>query len=127
MLAMKEINRNMKERSVKQEGFISTAFLIVMCTMMSLIAAKADYIYKADTIFKKLEEYEELFEAEAQVLTYAKCVLIREDTLDDFVASGMYVSVYNSADGYDLYFLDYIMEINVYDKQIVNFTVKRLN
>jgi len=39
----------------------------------------------------------------------------------------MYVSVYNSADGYDLYFLDYIMEINVYDKQIVNFTVKRLN
>ena len=94
---------------------------------MSLIAAKADYIYKADTIFKKLEEYEELFEAEAQVLTYAKCSLIREDTLDDFVVSGIYVSVYNSADGYDLYFLDYIMEINVYDKQIVNFTVKRLN
>ena len=95
--------------------------------MMSLIAAKADYIYKADTIYKELEEFEELFEAEAHVLTYAKCALMKEDGLDDFTVSGIYVSVYNSSNGYDLYFLDYLMEIDVYDKQIVNFNVKRLN
>ena len=95
--------------------------------MMSLIAAKADYIYKADTIYKELEEFEELFETEAHVLTYAKCALMKEDSLDDFVVSGIYVSVYNSSNDYDLYFLDYLMEIDVYDKQIVNFNVKRLN
>lgn len=95
--------------------------------MMSLIAAKADYIYRANTIYRQLEEFEELFETEAKVLTYAKCALMQEAELDDFVASGIYVSVYNSNSGYDLYFLDYVMEMDVYDKQIVNYSVRKLN
>ena len=117
----------MKELSPRTKGFISTAFLIVMCTMMSLIAAKADYIYKADIVYKKLEEFEELFEVEAHVLNYAKCVLVKEMELDDYSTGGVYVSVYNSQNGYDLYFLDYVMEIDVYEKQIVNFSVRKLN
>ena len=95
--------------------------------MMSLIAAKADYVYKADSVYRRLEEFEELFAIEAQILTYAKCVLIKDDELDDFTAAGTYVSVYNDSNGYDLYFMDYIMEIDVYEKQIVNFDVRKLS
>ena len=95
--------------------------------MMSLIAAKADYVYKADTVYKKLEEFEELFETETHILTYAKCTLVKEMELDDFSAGGVYVSVYNSRNGYDLYFMNYVMEIDVYEKQIVNFSVRKLN
>ena len=127
MSSMKETIKNMKGSSVQQKGFISTAFLIVMCTMMSLIAAKADYVYKADTVYMKLEEFEELFETEAHILTYAKCALVKEMELDDFSAGGVYVSVYNSRNGYDLYFMNYVMEIDVYEKQIVNFSVRKLN
>ena len=127
MSSMKETTGNTKEHSLHRRGFISTSFLIVMCTMMSLIAAKADYIYKADTIYTKLEEFEELFEIEAHVLTYVKCVLMQEKQLDDFSAGGAYVSIYNSRNGYDLYFLNYVMEIDVFEKQIVNFDVRKLN
>ncbi len=95
--------------------------------MMSLIAAKADYIYKADMIYERLEGFAKLFEVEAKILTYAKCVLIKDEELDDFSAGGTNVSVYNNGNGYDLYFLDYVMEIDVYERQIVNFTVKRLS
>ena len=99
----------------------------MMCTMMSLIAVKADYVYKANTIYARLEEFEELFEAEAAVLSYAKCALMRQAPLDDYAANGIYVSVYNSGNGYDLYFLDYVMEIDVYEKQIVNFSTRKLS
>ena len=127
MSSMKETTGNMKEPSVQTRGFISTAFLIAMCTMMSLIAAKADYVYKADTVYKKLEDFEELFEIEAHILAYVKCVLVKDMELDDFSERGVYVSVYNSSNGYDLYFMDYVMEVDVYENQVVNFSVRKLN
>ena len=95
--------------------------------MMSLIAAKADYVYKADTVYKKLEDFEELFEIEAHILAYVKCVLVKDMELDDFSERGVYVSVYNSSNGYDLYFMDYVMEVDVYENQVVNFNVRKLN
>ncbi len=95
--------------------------------MMSLIALKADYIYKANSIYHKLEEFEDLFNKEALILNYAKCSLMKEDNLSDFYISGISVEVFDSKNGYDLYFLNYVMEIEVYEKQIIDFTVKNMN
>ena len=92
---------------------------------MSLIAAKADYIYKANEVYNRLNNFESLYEVEANVLTYAKCAIVQENELVDFVIDGIYVSVYNNSKGYDLYFLNYLMKIEVYDKQIIYFSVRQ--
>ena len=92
---------------------------------MSLIAAKSDYIYSANTAFSNLQECEEIFELEANVISYFKCMLLRNDEIDDFYINGIYVSVYETPDGYELYFDSYEMNIDVYDKQIINFEVRR--
>ena len=76
--------KNTKGRSHPQEGFISTAFLIVMCTMTSLIAMKADYIIKADRVYKNLTEDEECFYYEAEVIDTFKCMLARREEAEDF-------------------------------------------
>ena len=94
---------------------------------MSLIAAKADYITKANEIYKRLEDFKELFEIEAAVIEYSKCALVQEVPLSDFEVDGVRVFVYNSSGGYSLYFLNYLMEIDVYEKQIVNFDVRSLD
>ena len=66
MYAMKEKGRTTKGSSSAQEGFISTIFLIAMCVMMALIAAKRDYIMKADMVYRNLEEAEnDLYEESA--------------------------------------------------------------
>ena len=96
-----------------------------MCSLMALIAAKSDYIYKANMAYANLQDHEQVFEMEAQVLSYVKCVLLRNEDLDDFYIYGSVVSVYQTSNGYELYFDDYKMNIDVYDKQIVDFSVRR--
>ena len=91
--------------------------------MMSLIAAKSDYIFKADQVYRNLREFEESFESEAQVINYAKCVLIRKEELEDFYVNGISVSVYENHDGYELHYLDFVMDISVYEDQIIAFDV----
>ncbi|MBR5341334.1 MAG: hypothetical protein IK151_05345 [Erysipelotrichaceae bacterium] len=92
---------------------------------MSLIAAKSDYIMKADIVYQNLQEYEEIFESEALVINHLKCLLLREEDIDDFNVEGINVNVYNSSDGYQLFFENYVMEVSVYEKQIVSFSVKK--
>ena len=92
---------------------------------MSLIAAKSDYIMKADIVYQNLQEYEEIFESEALVINHLKCLLLREEDIDDFNVEGIIVNVYNSSDGYQLFFENYVMEVSVYEKQIVSFSVKK--
>ena len=75
--------------------------------------------------YANLQDHEQAFEMEAQVLSYVKCALLRNEDLDDFYIYGSVVSVYQTSNGYELYFDDYKMNIDVYDKQIVDFSVRR--
>lgn len=90
-----------------------------------IIAAKSEYIYCANTTYSNLREYEEVFSLEANIINHAKCSLLRNEELDDFYACGTYVSVYGNGNNYNLYFDQYHMEIETYDKQIVNFKTER--
>ena len=114
----------MKGRSPAQEGFISTGFLIVMCVMMSLIAIKSDYIIKADQVYKNLIEDEECFYYEAHVIDVFKCMLARKEEIDDFFFDGIRVNVYQSGEGYDLYYLQYRLSLSVYEDRIVDFVLQ---
>lgn len=91
-----------------------------------IIAAKSDYIEKANSAYINLINYEEVFEIETQVIDYVKCALLRNDELDDFYIDNYLVSVYHNGNEYDLYFANYEMEIEVYDKQIVGMSMQAL-
>lgn len=97
----------------------------MMCLIMSIVTAKTDYIIKANSVYLNLEEYEKVFRLEALIINHIKCLLVRNETLDDFMIDGVYVSVYGHNDEYDLYFHDYVISITVYEKQIVDFVIKR--
>lgn len=94
-----------------------------MCSLMSVIAAKSDYIYSANTIYSNLRKNEETFAKEAYVLSYVKCALLRNEELDDFYINGISVAVSNISGGYNLRFSSYSMDIEVSDKQIIDFSV----
>lgn len=99
--------------------------MIVMCSILTLILAKSDYIDSANTVLFNLNEYEDSFEMLASVLNYAKCTLIRNEELEDFYINGIYVSCYNKGDGYDLLYDDYKLTIEVYDNQIIDYDLNR--
>ena len=96
-----------------------------MCLIMSIVTAKTDYIIKANSVYLNLEEYEKVFRLEAMIMNHIKCLLVRNEALEDFMIDGVYVSVYGHNDEYDLYFHDYVISITVYEKQIVDFVIKR--
>ena len=93
--------------------------------MMSVIIAKNEYIICANKAYANLKEYEDILEKEISVISYVKCCLLRNETLQDFYINGIAVTVYGDNDSYDLYFDDYRLKIDVYDKQIVNSTLER--
>lgn len=92
---------------------------------MSLIALKSDYIYYANNIYTNLREFEDIFEQEAQVISYAKYTLLRNEELDDFNINGIYVYVYQTSNGYELCFNGYSLDIDIYNKQIIDFEFGR--
>ena len=96
-----------------------------MCALISLIAAKSDYIEKASETYENLREFEEIFEVEAAVIDSFKCMLARDEEIEDFVTDGIYVAVYMSNEGYELHFLDYRMRITTYERQIIDFQTER--
>ena len=96
-----------------------------MCLIVMMISMKSEYILAADNVYLNLKENEEIFAKEAAVISYAKCVLIRNEALEDFTVNGIRVRVYGDGGIYELYFEDYRMEIYVYEKQIVDFYLFR--
>ena len=92
---------------------------------MSIMAAKIDHLNKANEVYLNLKESENVFEKEARVITKAKCILLKEQGLTDFSAGNMDVRVYRNGDGYELYFDGYVLVLAVYEKQIVDFEMKR--
>lgn len=111
--------------SLRGKGFISLTFLIVLSLVMSIMAAKIDHLNKANEVYLNLKESENVFEKEARVITKAKCILLKEQGLTDFSAGNMDVRVYRNRDGYELYFDGYVLVLAVYEKQIVDFEMKR--
>lgn len=96
-----------------------------MCSLLSVIAAKSDYLYKANEVYYNLHEYEDTFNYEVQILSYVKCMLLKSEELSDFDIDGTYVTVYETSSGYELLFDEYTMDIEVYDKQIIDFSISK--
>lgn len=90
-----------------------------------MIVAKSDYIFNANNVYYNLNKHLDVFKLEANIINYAKCVLLRNEELDDFIIDNTYVDVYNNSNGYDLYFDEYILSIEVYDKQIIDLKLKK--
>ena len=88
---------------------------------MSIIAAKSDYIEKANQTYLNLKEYENVFAKEAKIMSYVKCSLLRKEELNDFNIGGTRVSVYQTNNGYQLFFENYKLKIEVYNCMIVDF------
>lgn len=93
--------------------------------MMSVILAKSDYLQSANNVYYNLQENERLFELEANVINYVKCSLLRNEEIDDFYVNGIYVETYETNNGYELCFDDYVMNIEIYDKQIIYFDIRK--
>ena len=111
--------------SLRRKGFISLTFLIVLSLVMSIIAAKTDYLNKSNEVYLNLQEFETTFEKEAKVITKAKCLLLKEGELNDFQVDRIAVRVYRNTEGYELYFDDYLLILTVYERQIIDFEMKR--
>ncbi len=93
--------------------------------MMALIAAKSDYIMKADMVYRNLEEAEKDLYEESVVIDRFKCMLARREEIENFCTEGICVSVFESADGYELCYGDRRIALTVYEERIVDFTVYR--
>lgn len=73
--------------------------------MMNSIAVMLilnDYIYKSVSVFNNIQDSMEILDYEANVIEYAKCVLINRQELEDFYINGYDVSVDKSGDDYYL-------------------------
>ena len=121
----KERESAMKGSSQEQQGFISTTFLIVLCLIMAIVAVKSDYIVKANEVYCNLREAEETFAKEAAVIGYTKCILARNEELHSFEIGGIAVDVYETHNGYDLYFEGYVLTLIVYERQIIDYSLVR--
>ena len=99
------------------------SFLIVMLLMMSIVTYKSEYIIGANEVYIRLNDFKEMFYLEARIIDTVKCLLVQGEELEDFYVDGYLVSVYRSGDNYSLYFDKYCIEIEVYEKQIIDFVV----
>ena len=119
MSVTEEKTNNTKDQS-SNKGFISTSFLIVLLMMMNLIFNKIDYIISANTIYNRFRQSQDSFYKQALIIEKAKCMLLQDDNLENFYVDGCFVSVYSYGNRYGLYFDNYCIEIDVYERQIIS-------
>lgn len=96
-----------------------------MCFMMGIVTAKTDYIIKTKNTLINLKNFEESFSDETKVIWRAKCLLMQNEELDDYYVDGIYVSVYRTSSGYNLKYMGYNVDLTVYDKQIIDYTIEK--
>jgi len=87
--------------------------MIVMC--------KADYIVKLNNVYANLEEYINVFEKEALVISEAKCQLLLNKKIDSFVVDGIYVESDFYSDKCYLYFNEYQIILYIVNDMIVHY------
>lgn len=88
-----------------------------------MILAKSDMIYKSDLALVNLNDYKDSFYYIANIINKAKCTLIQNEELDDFMIDGRIVNVYTNSEGYDLYFEKYKITLVVYDSMIIDYEI----
>lgn len=100
------------------------SFLVAMMSICSIVMSKADFITKTNKVYENLISFEDNFENEALILNYVKCVLLHYEDISDFTVNGVYVSVYVDSNGYDLFYENKRMHLEVYDRQIIDYDVE---
>lgn len=86
---------------------------------------KSEYITTADQVFADLEQMQDPFYLDAQVINALKCSLIRGEKLQDMAVSGVPVQIFHSADGYDVCYQDRVLSLTVVERQIVDFVLRK--
>lgn len=87
--------------------------------------AMNNYLYLSNKTYKELEEYIDIFEKESIVIDRFKCLLLREEEIDDFSVNGNSVSVYKNNNEYTLLFDNLTLQLFTKDKMIMSYQLKR--
>ena len=77
----------------------------------------------ANSIYKRLQLFEDLFEKESAVIEYAKCMLLQNGYIEDFYIDGINVDVYINHSSYSLNFDGYCIDIDTYDRKIISLSL----
>ena len=85
---------------------------------------KTDYIIKTKEALYNLAQYENDFELEAKIIWRIKCLLMQREEIDGFYVDGVYVNVHKTSEGYQAYYRNITMNLTVYNKQIVAYSVE---
>lgn len=92
-----------------------------MMTMITLILAKSDYIYTANSVYINLDESDTNFADRVKVISYFKTILLLNEEILDFSIDGIYVDVEEYDGGYYLSFNNELLNISVIDRVIVDY------
>lgn len=90
-----------------------------------MIIAMNNYLYLSNKTYKELEEYIDIFEKESIVIDRFKCLLLREEEIDDFSVNGNSVNVYKNNNEYTLLFDNLTLQLFTKDKMIMSYQLKR--
>ena len=96
-----------------------------MCSLTSIILAKNSFIYSANGVYSNLNDAQELFEKQVNIVNYVKCVLLRNESLIDFNVNGIDVSVFGDNENYELFFDNYVISIQIDNKRIVDYDINK--
>lgn len=86
---------------------------------------KSDYLSSANEVYYNLKTYEDDFDIQTKVITTFKCMLLRNEEIKDFIIDGIYVNVYDNENNAILYFNDYILRVDISDKQIIDYDISK--
>lgn len=89
--------------------------------MITLILAKSDYIYTANSVYINLDESDTNFADRVKVISYFKTILLLNEEILDFSIDGIYVDVEEYDGGYYLSFNNELLNISVIDRVIVDY------
>ena len=92
---------------------------------MNLLIAYSYHLNKSLETLILLKEYQDSFEIESLVLRSAKCNLLNNSTLEDYVLDGEVVNVSNNGDDYELNYRDYIFHLETKEKIILSYYVEK--
>ncbi len=94
---------------------------------LDLILGMSAHLTSGNEVFHELEEYRKVFEAEACVISYAKCHLLLEGKLEDFSVNGIDVSVKGDLAQCELYYGRYLLTLYLSEREIVSYRLRILS
>lgn len=113
----------MKQSLQKKRGFVCQTFIIILLIVITVTTQMLQYLDRANETYLLLEEYLHLYQLESQVVNHAKCEIVNGNVLTDYYAGGTYVLVMAIDGGYQLRFLQYVLDIYVEGQEIVDWNL----